>query len=188
VWSIPPSAFSTEILVDAGCSLLRSGSADRPQRGCTVVTDLLLSLGQYIPLGDSDRILQFHTRNGPQSDHSWRTGFVLPGLPSALSISGVPIGDPKPVHRRRVPCRRSDRSPRVAARDAHSTNVPVELRSSPYPQPVVRKFRRPLAQNELNLCHSKHLIEATGFSPNSEHTHTSMKDGLVTGSFAPGLC
>ncbi len=124
---IPSSALSTEILVGAGCIILRSRSADRYQRGCIVVTGLLLGLGQLIPLGDPHRILQFHTRHSSQSDYNRRISSVLPRFPSAVGISGVPLGDLKPVHRRRIPCRRNIWSTWSIARDVRSATLPVEL-------------------------------------------------------------
>ena len=79
------------------------------------------------PSGDTDRILQFHTRHDSQPDHNRRISPVLPRLPSSVSISGVPRSDRKPVHRRRIPCRRNNWRTRSITRDFHPTTVPMEL-------------------------------------------------------------
>lgn len=148
---IPSSALSTEILVGAGCIILRSRSADRYQRGCIVVTGLLLGLGQLIPLGDPHRILQFHTRHSSQSDYNRRISSVLPRFPSAVGISGVPLGDLKPVHRRRIPCRRNIWSTWSIARDVRSATLPVEL-SALFTGSILCAYFRLLPQNQSIRC------------------------------------
>jgi len=43
-------------------------------------------------------------------------------------------------------------------------------------------------KNAVNLCRWRRLTKAVGFSPNSQHAHTFVKERLVTGSFSLGLC
>ena len=126
---IPSSTFSAKILVDAGCIILHSRSANLPQRGRIVVASFLLGLGRYIPLGDPHRILQFHTRHSSQSNNNRRNSSLLSRVPSVVRISSVPCGDLKPVHRRRISCRRNNWCTWSTIRGSRSASVPMALKA-----------------------------------------------------------